>query len=112
MISRYSTRRTVINREEQYSDTFRNRNVPFIEQHTTSKYKNINASDIESIGYRTHVYTTSDRPYLLAYKYYGDPTLWWIIFRVNNISNQNQLFAGKLLIIPTNLSGILAYLGD
>jgi len=111
-ISRYTNRSKAINSKEQYKDTFEKRNVTFIEQHTTSNYENIDFSVIDRMGYKTHIWTSSDRAYRVANKYYGDPSLWWVIFRVNNIGSEADIEIGRELIIPNNLSIILTYLGD
>lgn len=48
-------------------------------------------------------YTVSDcdRIDLIAYKYYGDVRLWWVIAEFNNIINPLELYAGTVLRIPT-----------
>ena len=44
----------------------------------------------------------------LAYKYYGDPTLYWIIANVNNIGKgRMSVPAGLTLRIPTDVNGII-----
>lgn len=44
----------------------------------------------------------------LAYKYYGDPTLYWIIATANNIGKgRMSVPAGLSLRIPTNVSQIV-----
>jgi hypothetical protein len=44
----------------------------------------------------------------LAYKYYGDPTLWWIIALVNNIGKgRMSVEPGLTLRIPTNINEII-----
>jgi len=50
----------------------------------------------------------SDRLDLLAYKYYGDQSLWWIIAVANNL-NDGTLFIenGKQLRIPVNVGQII-----
>lgn len=50
----------------------------------------------------------SDRLDLLATKYYGDPTYWWVISVANNL-NDASLFIqpGKQLRIPGNLSDVM-----
>lgn len=58
------------------------------------------------------VYDTSDvvyvmeekyvgRPDLLAYVFYGDTRLKWVIMQYNNIIDPAELVAGLMLIIPT-----------
>jgi hypothetical protein len=44
----------------------------------------------------------------LAYKYFGDPTLWWIIALLNNIGKGRlSVEAGLNLRIPANVSNII-----
>ncbi len=54
---------------------------------------------------------TNDGDYLdiLSYKYYKDPTLWWIIALANNIGKGRMAVQSGLQIrIPTNISIILS----
>lgn len=49
-----------------------------------------------------------DRLDLLAYKYYKDTTLWWIISVANNLNNANFFVEPGLQIrIPSDISTIL-----
>ena len=45
--------------------------------------------------------TEGDRCDNLAYRFYGDSTLWWFIARVNNLTT-NNIPAGTSLRIPAN----------
>ena len=50
----------------------------------------------------------TDRLDLLAHKYYGDRTLWWIIAVANNINDASfYVNEGLQLRIPSNVSQIL-----
>lgn len=50
----------------------------------------------------------TDRLDLLAYKYYGDRTLWWVIAVANNINDASfYVKEGIQLRIPSNISKIL-----
>ena len=52
-----------------------------------------------------------DRLELLAHKYYGDETLWWIIAKANSLRNGKfALKAGQQLRIPQNIEQILTSL--
>jgi hypothetical protein len=45
---------------------------------------------------------------LLAAKYYGDPTYWWIISVANNLNDASlAIESGKQLRIPGNISTVL-----
>jgi hypothetical protein len=53
--------------------------------------------------------TIGDRLDALAYTYYKDPELWWIISVANNNATKGSLFPqpGLQLRIPANVSAIL-----
>jgi len=41
------------------------------------------------------------RPDLLSYKLYGDTSLWWIIFKYNNIDDVwNDMEIGQIIAVP------------
>ena len=48
-----------------------------------------------------------DRLDNLAYKYYGDNTLWWIIAKANGIRGITALYAGTVLRIPGDVMKII-----
>ncbi len=51
---------------------------------------------------------STDRLDLLAHKYYGDKSLWWVIAVANNLNNASLYIGeGVQLRIPSNLSQIL-----
>jgi nucleoid-associated protein YgaU len=51
---------------------------------------------------------TTDRLDLIAYDFYGDSTLWWVIAMVNNLPG-DSIFPpeGAYLRIPSNLSELI-----
>ena len=53
--------------------------------------------------------TVGDRLDSLAYSYYGDSTLWWIIAVANNNTTKGALFPapGTQLRIPTDVNSVL-----
>jgi nucleoid-associated protein YgaU len=50
-----------------------------------------------------------DRLDNLAYSYYGDATMWWIIAMANNNATKGALYPapGTQLRIPTNITAVL-----
>ena len=54
--------------------------------------------------------TIGDRLDTLAYSYYRDSTLWWIISMANNNVTKGTLFPepGTQLRIPTNLNAVIS----
>ena len=68
-------------------------------------YPNISPSESD-----IYVITTvGDRLDSLAYSYYQDATLWWIIAMANNNITKGALYPapGTQLRIPTNISSVL-----
>jgi hypothetical protein len=53
--------------------------------------------------------TVGDRLDSLAYSYYNDATLWWVIAMANNNATKGALYPipGTQLRIPTNVSSVL-----
>jgi len=69
-------------------------------------YPNIPVSESDA-----YVITSSeDRLDLLAYRYYNDATLWWIIAMANNNSTKGLMYPepGTQLRIPTDLNAVMA----
>jgi hypothetical protein len=88
----------------QYSETLTTKETKkkYLESTIYPKIKPTN-DDIYIIS------TQSDRLDLLAAKYYGDPTYWWIISVANNLNDASlSIESGKQLRIPGNLSSVLS----
>lgn len=91
-----------------------------------SRYQNIPATKLNTTGslyYQTNIYpeiqpvnsdyyiitTVNDRLDLLAYDFYQDSTLWWVIASANALPGDSMFPPiGIQLRIPTNLPGILS----
>jgi hypothetical protein len=58
--------------------------------------------------------TVGDRLDSLAYSYYNDSTLWWVIAMANNNITKGALYPipGTQLRIPTNIFGVLELYND
>ncbi len=87
----------------QYSETLTTKETKkkYLESTIYPKIKPTN-DDIYIIS------TQSDRLDLLAAKYYGDPTYWWVISVANNLNDASlSIEVGKQLRIPGNLSNVL-----
>ena len=91
-------------------DRYRNirtlRNAQGIEYYQGTKYPEIPLSEDD-----IYVITvTGDRLDILANRYYGDPTLYWIISSANPSQSFSSMYIieGSQLRIPNNISNILA----
>lgn len=70
----------------------------------TTSYPTIQPSDTDVII----VSNETDYLDMLAYKYYGDPTLWFIIALANNLGKgKMSVPPGLNLRIPTNINEII-----
>jgi nucleoid-associated protein YgaU len=70
----------------------------------TTSYPAISSQDSDVIV------ISNDGDYLdtLAVRYYGDPTLWWVIALANNLGKGRLSVPGGLsLRIPTNINGLI-----
>ena len=65
--------------------------------YTTTVYKKV----IEKNSDSYFITQEGDRCDNLANRFYGDPSLWWFIARVNNLTT-NNIPAGTSLRIPAN----------
>tara|TARA_R110000803_G_scaffold46655_8_gene97857 strand:+ start:924 stop:1223 length:300 start_codon:yes stop_codon:yes gene_type:complete len=81
------------------------RDVEGTRMYTTTKYPEIPRSDND-----IYVITTEGDKYdILAFNYFNDSSLWWVISSANAEYSQNSLFppVGAQIRIPGNLDSIL-----
>lgn len=93
-MKRYATnkinKKSLVPKVEYYRSSF----YPTIEKHETDIYV---------------ITTQGDRLDTIAWKYYKDTTLWWVIATANNIGKGSlALEAGTQIRIPTRLEKIMA----
>ena len=78
------------------------------DQQDKSYFKNIKYPHIPlSINDIYAITVEGDRLDLIANRYYGDSTLWWIIAKANGLKGQTSVTTEKLLRIPGNVSQII-----
>jgi len=94
---------------KRYSVTQQIRRYDNKRVYVTTRYPVIKSSDQDVI------ITSSESDYLdtLAFKFYNDPTLWWIIALANNIGKGRlSVEAGIQLRIPQNVNEIIDQFRD
>lgn len=111
MTSRYDDRRIGINSKEQYRELFEERNIKFIRQYFSADLKFPTVDEIVNIQQVGHLWSLGDRFYKLAYKHYGDSTLWWIIAWYNQTPTESHVKIGDVIQIPLPLDSALRALG-
>ncbi len=67
---------------------------------------NVTAKEMATIEPIGHIWTTGDRLYKLAEKYYNDPTLWWVIAWYNNRPTEGHFKVGDVIQIPTPIERV------
>jgi len=102
--SRYQNNITFRNTDPSYINQFTARRVDHIVQHSTVVFNWSANFDIEEeywgVGFRF---------YKLADKYYGDPSLWWIIPWFNQKPLESDFEAGDPVMIPLPLESVLGF---
>ena len=104
------TRRILRNKEELYKETLRQRGRKHIDHYSTPALYHPTADDIANIEIVSHIWKTGDRYSKLAYKFYGDTTLWWVIAWFNQLPTESHIELGDVIQIPTPLDKVLGAL--
>jgi len=88
---------------KRYATTRKKRDKAGMMVYTTTYYPPIPIENEDQFTYSK----VGDRLDMLAFKYYGDVTLWWVIAKANSIIGKTALKPGKTLRIPGNIQKIL-----
>ena len=104
-MSRYKKTKTATNSEEMYvqSDIMENRGVKKIIQYRTFKFNKFTKEQWDDVPYEKYYWSNGDRFWKISNKFYGDPTMWWVIARWNFKPTESHLNEGDELRIPTDL---------
>ena len=70
-------------------------------------YKAIQSGDLQ---YQTYVLADGERLDVIAQRYYGDSSYWWVIAACSGIGWPLQLPAGTLLRIPQNIGSAIGFI--
>ena len=88
---------------KRYSTTRRKIDKSGIRVYSTTYYPEISIGNSDTFIYSKE----GDRLDTLAYRYYGDNTLWWIIAKANGIRGKIGLEVATPLRIPANITTII-----
>ena len=88
---------------KRYSTTRRKLDKSGVEVYRTTYYPQIPISDNDKFVRPVD----GDRLDTLAYRYYGDITLWWIIAKANGIKGKVVTSVDDVLRIPGDISRII-----
>lgn len=107
MVSRYYNREILANFDKKYSEILKKRNLSFIDQYESPKFRELTADDIGELDIVSHVWTIGDRFYKLADEFYGDSSLWWVIAWYNRMPTESHVKLGYIVDVPLPLEKIL-----
>jgi|TARA_R100000908_G_C3732642_1_gene131513 hypothetical protein len=108
-MSRYFGRNKRLNKNPLYQEFLDKRNVKQIEQYTSPVFPELTPARRASIEYDTHVWKRGDKFYKLAYQYYGDSELWWLIAWFNQSPTESHLRLGDRIMVPTFYERVMTY---
>jgi len=108
---RYYQRRTIRNAAPQYSNILDARGRFGITHYTTPQLTKFNYIELEKLEKIHHIWTTGDRFYKLAYEYYENTTIWWVIAHLNQKPTESHCVIGEEIAIYLPLKDVLLSLG-
>ena len=88
---------------KRYSTTRQKLDKSGTRVYSTTYYPQIPIEDNDKFIYPKD----GDRLDTLAYKYYGNTTLWWVIAKANGIKGKAAVSVDEILRIPGNITRIL-----
>jgi len=106
-ISRYRRLNPVINKNEMYASELKKKGLKHILQYKTLQLKYPTKEQIKELDVVNHTWRAGDKYYKLAYKHYGDVTLWWLIAWFNQVPVDCQLTIGQIVYIPLPLEKVM-----
>lgn len=106
-MSRYDSRRKIINNTEMYEDILSKRGVKQIEQYASRPLEYPDDETLLRINTRDYVWKQGDKFWRLSSQQYGDPRLWWVIAQFNQKPTENHVKLGEVIKIPIDLSVVL-----
>ena len=110
-MSRYTNVKVIKNDSGFYSSLSDKRGLKSIVQMQTVVIKNPEIFERISLNTDTYIWKYSDRFYKLAFTYYNDPKLWWVIAWYNGYPTEANVKVGDVLDIPLDLEEIIQVLG-
>jgi len=107
MTSRYDNRSAAVNDVSMYRSLFKKRGVKFIRQYKTGTMRYPSDSEMGTLKEVDYTWKTGDRFSKLAYKFYSDPTLWWVVAWYNQTPTESHVTTGQVIQIPLPLDAVL-----
>ena len=92
-----------------YRNVLKDRGLSRIKQFVSPKFITVPDEIRNNIKYDIVLWQIGDKYYKLADKYYGDPSLWWVIASFNLAPTEAHLEVGDTVYIPINWDVVYDY---
>ena len=109
MSIRYDNRNQTNNSEEVYEELRDSRDSKTVRHYTTPRIPHLTKQKRLRLNRIKHIWRTGDKYWNLAYKHYGDSSLWWLIAWYNQKPTEAHVKMGDTIIIPKPLNKILRF---
>ena len=109
-MSRYTNVTRTNNDSDFYSPLTQKRGLKSIQQMHTVVIKNPAIVERIALSTDTYIWSYVDRFHKLAFDYYGDPNLWWVIAWYNKKPTEAHVKLGDTIKIPHPLHKVLGYM--
>lgn len=110
-VSRYEQRRKLTNAKKYYENLFKARDLKFIRQYESPKFKYPTDEQIGSLELFERVWKRGDKFSKVAEQEYGDARMWWVIAWFNKTPTEAHLKYGDVIQIPFPLERALDFMG-
>ena len=108
-MSKWSDIGTVIENDDSvYKDFIRKLGVKKIDHISLILFGDpMNSEFLNDISITKHVYSTGDKMSKIAYKHYGDASLWWVVAWFNGRPTDFHCNVGDTLLVPHPIEEVL-----
>lgn len=110
MTDKRLSRKIIRNKEEMYKETFRKRGVKHIDHYPSPRLHHPTVDELVNIETVSHVWKTGDRYSKLAFEFYDDARLWWVIAWFNQLPTESHVNFGDVIYIPVPIERALEVL--
>ena len=109
-MSRYDEKTIFLNDNELYKEILKDRGVNHNRHYGTANLRHPTYKETQTLDEVRYVWKSNDSLTNLAYEFYNDPKLWWIIAWYNQTPTEHHIKEGQVVLIPTPLNKIISIL--
>tara|TARA_R110001592_G_scaffold70298_2_gene215447 strand:- start:2188 stop:2547 length:360 start_codon:yes stop_codon:yes gene_type:complete len=107
---RYNGRQLIVNDDMSYQESFFDkRDIKQLIQYDTARFYYPTPAERQAMNLSTLNWTATSKLYNLAFEYYGDPSLWWIIAWFNQKPTEAHFKIGDVFYIPLDYRQVIEF---